>query len=141
MPRLTNRLTHNGQTDTVSGWAIRLGISKSAIYQRLQLGWTMEEVCASKRTHRSARRVKTAAPTQAPTTVRQVALTTPIASLHLDELKRMDLVLQREVTRALRQFNRDIHAIMSRGVDRDFLGWPVDRSIPVARGLPEIGNS
>ena len=41
--------------------------------------------------------------------------------------------------------NRDLHAIMGRSLDRgvvvDLLESASDRSIPVARGLPEIGNS
>lgn len=43
----------------------------------------------------------------------------------------MDLVLQREVTRTLRQFCRDLEAIMSRGVDRDILKSAFDRTTPV----------
>jgi len=127
MTRLTTRLTYNGQTDTINGWSIRLGISKSAIYQRLENGWTVDEVCANKRVNRCARRVKSTP-------------STPV-NHQLELLKRMDVVLQREVTRTLRQFCRDLEAIVSRGVDRDFAKWPVDRSISVARGLPEIGNS
>lgn len=129
MTRLTTRLTYNGQTDTIAGWATRNGITKSSIYQRLERGWTVEEVCANKRTRRSA-------PKLLPTTSEVQATT-----LRMDELKRMDLMLQREVNRALRQFCRDMDAIMSRGVVRDLSRWPVDRSIPVARYLSETGNS
>jgi hypothetical protein len=138
---MTRRLTYNGQTDTINGWAVRNGITKSAIYQRLDRGWTADEVCANKRIHRSAHKVKTSTPTQAPKRVKQVAPTKSITSLRLDELKRMDLVLQREVTRTLRQFCRDLEAIMTRGVVRDFSRWPVDRSIPSMRVSRQIGNS
>lgn len=128
MTHLTTRLTYNGKTDTIIGWAATNGITPSAIYQRLQRGWTVEEVCANKRIHSSARRVTPVTSTQAP-----VTQPTSIVSLRLDELKRMDLVLQREVNRTLRQFCRDLDAIMSRGVDRDLLKSSFDRSIPVAR--------
>lgn len=125
-PKMTRLLTYNGQTNTVAGWAATNGITPSAMYQRLERGWTVEEVCASRRIRSSARRV-------APPVV-------SAATLRLDELKRMDLAYRREVTRTLRQFCRDLEAIMSRGVVRDFSKWPVDRSIPSMRVLRQIGN-
>jgi len=131
MSHLKTRLTYNGHTDTIAGWAARTGITPSAMYQRLQRGWTVEEVCANKRIRSSARRV---AP---PVTPPVVSATT----LRLEELKRMDLMLQREVNRALRQFCRDLDAIMTRGVVRDRARWPVDRSIPSMRVSRQIGNS
>ena len=120
---MTRLLTHNGQTHSICGWAVKNGITKSAMYQRLERGWTLEEACANKRTHRFARKVKPIA---------SASIKSPsINSLRLDELKRMDLVLQREVTRTLRQFCRDLEAIMSRGVDRDILKSAFDRTTPV----------
>jgi hypothetical protein len=120
-PKMTRLLTHNGQTHSICGWAAKNGITKSAMYQRLERGWTLEEACANKRTRRSALNVAPTAPVVSATTLR------------LEELKRMDLMLQREMTRVLRQFCRDLEGIMSRGVVRNLPRWPVDRSIPVAR--------
>jgi hypothetical protein len=121
----TRLLTYNGQTKTVAEWAATNSITPSAIYERLKNGWTVEEVCANTRVDRSARRMKTAPSTQH-------KQPTSIVSQRLHELKRMDLMLQREVNRTLRQFCRDLEAIVSRGVDRDFLKTRFDRSIPVA---------
>jgi hypothetical protein len=126
-------ITYNGHTDSISGWAAKIGISRNCIYTRLERGWTVEEAVANKRMrHRYARKVKIK-PSAAPSK----ATSNPL----LAELKRMDLMLQREITRNLRQFIRDFEAIMTRGVARDFSKSPFDRSILVARDLPEIGNS
>jgi hypothetical protein len=127
---MTRLITYNGHTDTISGWAAKNGITKIAMRQRLRRGWTESEACSTPLVHGNNR--KEHASMKQPTS---------ITSSRLDELKRMDLVLQRDVNRTLRQFCRDIDAIMSRGVDRDLLKSRFDRSIPVARDLPEIGNS
>ena len=102
---MTRLLTYNGHTNTIAGWAATNGITPSAIYERLKNGWTVEEACANTRVDRFARKAKTPAK----------ATTSNATTLRLDELKRMDLMLQREVTRTLRQFCRDLEAIMSRG--------------------------
>jgi hypothetical protein len=122
---MTRLITYNGHTDTICGWAVKNGISKAALRQRLRRGWTETEACSTKRVDGNNRK----------------ANASTLATLQLDELQRMNLALQRDVTRTLRQFCRDLDAIMSRGVVRNFSRRRVDRSIPVARGLPEIGNS
>jgi hypothetical protein len=132
---MTRLITHNGHTNTMSGWAAKNGITRAAMRQRLARGWTEHEACSIKRVVGSSRTERTSTP------VKQAQPTASITLLHLDELKRMDLVLQREVTRTLRQFTRDLEAIMRRGVAHNLSYLAPDRSIPVARGLPQIGNS
>ena len=127
---MTRLITFNGHTDTLSGWAARNGITRAAMRQRLARGWTETDACTIKRVSGNNRNEHAS-----------IKQPTSINSLRLDELKRMDIVLQREVTRTLRQFCRDLEAIMSRGVDRNFAEWPVDRSIPSMRVLRKIGNS
>jgi hypothetical protein len=127
---MTRLITCNGHTDTISGWAARNGITRAAMRQRLQRGWTETDACTIKRVNGNNRKEHVS-----------IEQPTSVTSLRLDEPKRMDLMLQREVTRTLRQFNRDLEAIMRRGVVHNLPKWPVDRSIPVARGLPQIGNS
>lgn len=56
-----------------------------------------------------------------------------------DELKRHNLAVQRQFNSLLRQFSRDLHAIMGRSLDRgvvaDLLKNASDRSTPVTRDL------
>ena len=137
MPRKARLITHDGHVDTLAGWAAKIGISREAVDQRLLHGWSEVEAVTTKRRARPPKRFRRA---QSLANGHNVATSTPV-NLQLEELKRMDLMLQREVTRALRQFCRDIDGIMSRGVVRDFSKWPVDRSIPVARVLSKIENS
>jgi hypothetical protein len=129
-PKMTVLITYNGHTNTISGWAAKNGITRAAFRQRLRRGWTEAEACSIKRVNGNSRKEHAS-----------IKQPTSITSLRLDELKRIDLMLQRDVNRTLRQFCRDVDAIMSRGVDRDILKARFDRSIPVARDLPEIGNS
>ena len=124
MTRKARLISHDGHVDTLAGWAAKIGITKSAMYQRLECGWTLEEVCGNKRIRNSARRV---APPISP----------PVADPAIEELKRQQLTMRRMFNSTLRQFNRDIHALMSRSLDRgvvlDLSDLPFDRSIPVAR--------
>jgi hypothetical protein len=137
MPRKARLITYDGRVDTLAGWAAKLGISREALDQRLLHGWSEAEAVTTKRRARPSKKLRRA---QTQQQVRKVSPSTPV-NLQLEELKRMDLVLQREVTRTLRQFCRDLDAIMSRGVVRDFWKSPFDRSTPVARVLPQIENS
>lgn len=36
------RLTHNGETRTVTEWAVRLGMTKATLFHRLDQGWSAE---------------------------------------------------------------------------------------------------
>ena len=40
-------LTHNGETLKVADWAHRCGISRQALYKRLDRGWTLERALTS----------------------------------------------------------------------------------------------
>jgi hypothetical protein len=119
-------LTHKGTTLPLAHWAKKIGISRSALAQRLRLGWSVSDALSIPHT-RCYGHSKLKRPVAATATVEPVV---SVTSLRLDELKRMDLMLQREVTRALRQFARDLDAIMTRGVDRDLLKTLNDRLIP-----------
>jgi hypothetical protein len=141
MNRRTRLLTHDGRTEPLNYWANKIGISKEALMQRLIGGWTVVEAVTTPRYSRPGKRIR-----------RQLARTisdgaTPreqiasVGSPRLDERKEMHLALRREVTRTLRQFCRDLDAIMTRGVHPDLLKTRFDRSIPVARDLPKIGIS
>jgi hypothetical protein len=127
---MTRLITHNGHTNTISGWAAINGITRVAMRQRLRRGWTEAEACTTKLVKGNNRKEHAL-----------INQPTSITSPSLDELKSNHLKQRRLVNRTLRQFCRDLDAIMSRGVDRDLLKSSFDRSIPVARGLPEIGNS
>jgi hypothetical protein len=112
--------------------------------QRLIGGWTVAEAVTTPKHNRAGKRVR-----------RQLArmiadepaqpLAAPVAASVVfppfEELKRQNLAVQRQFNSILRQFNRDLHALMGRGVGLDLSKSANDRSIPVARGLPQIGNS
>ena len=125
--------THQGQTNTLKGWADKIGVTREALNQRLLHGWTLAEAVTSKRHGRTPKRFRRDAP--------QATSFTPINHPQLELLTSNHLKQRRAVNRTLRQFCRDLEAIMSRGVDRDILKTCSDRSIPVARDLLEIGNS
>jgi hypothetical protein len=132
MARKFRIILHNGRADTLAGWAAKIGISGEALAQRLLHGWSEAEAVTTKRYGRTPERLRRA---EKPAT-----LATPI-NPQLDELTSNHLKQRRAVNRTLRQFCRDLDAIMCRGVSPEFLKSRFDRSIPVARGLPEIGNS
>jgi hypothetical protein len=135
---MTRLITHNGHTDTISGWAAKNGITKVAMRQRLNRGWTIEEACSIKRIVGNSRHERAPQTSASP-------VTAPLVFPPFEEMKRQHLAMQRQFNSTLRQFNRDLHAIISRSLDPgvvdDLLKSPVDRSIPVTRGLPQIGNS
>jgi hypothetical protein len=137
MTRKARFITHDGRVDTIAGWAAKIGISREALDQRLLHGWSEAEAVTTKRRGRLPKKDRRI---QQQSNVRNATPSTSV-NPQLELLKRMDLVLQREVTRTLRQFCRDLDAIMRRGVDRNFAEWPVDRSIPSMRVLRKIGNS
>ena len=39
-PRGARLITVDGVTDTIAGWALRLGVRRQTIVQRLHLGWS-----------------------------------------------------------------------------------------------------
>lgn len=45
--RTTMKLTHNGHTDTLRGWARRLGIDKSSLKTRLDRGWPLDKALST----------------------------------------------------------------------------------------------
>jgi hypothetical protein len=128
-------LTHDGRTESINYWADKIGISREALIQRLITGWTVAEAVTTPRYNRAAKRVRR----KLARVITDDLPHTPVASAttpSLDELKSNHLKQQRAVNRTLRQFCRDLDAIMSRGVDRDLLKARFDRSIPVT---PERG--
>jgi hypothetical protein len=128
-------ITHKGKTNTIAGWSKEVGIHHAVIYMRLENGWSVTKALTTP--------VRQRGPNRRPKPPQQPRVLTP--SEHDVELKRHYLSMQRQFNSTLRQFNRDLHAIMGRSLDRgvvvDLLESASDRSIPVARGLPEIGNS
>jgi hypothetical protein len=129
-------LTHDGRTASLQEWADTIGISREALIQRLLHGWTVAEAVTTPRHNRATKtkrrmlaRVISDSPSQ---TEPQPAL----LSLSLDELKHQHLAIQRQFNSTLRQFNRDLHALMSRSLDRgvivDLSENANDRSTPIA---------
>ena len=45
--RTTMTLTHNGHTDTLRGWARRLGMDKSSLKTRLDGGWPLDKALST----------------------------------------------------------------------------------------------
>lgn len=39
---MTNLIVHDGITDSIAGWARRIGLSKQALHRRLKAGWSIE---------------------------------------------------------------------------------------------------
>ena len=127
------RITHEGRTDTISGWAETVGISHDAIIQRLRRGWTEAEAVTTRNTCRApnrGKRMRARIRAQA-IPVRKAPLTFP----PFEELKRQHLAIQRQFNSLLRQFNRDLHGLIGRGVVVDLNKLRPDRTISVARDL------
>jgi hypothetical protein len=120
-------LKHKGRTDTLAGWACRLGIKPATLQARLSYGWTVERaLTAPVRPRKNLRQVK--APHQVISPASMIAT-----------MKQNSITEQRELTRILRQFSRDFAVIMQRsmgrGVVADFAEKPSDRSLSVAQDL------
>jgi hypothetical protein len=123
-------ITHEGRTDTISGWAETIGITHEAIVQRLRRGWSEAEAVTARNSCRAPNRAK-----RIRARARAKAETTSVVATPFDELKRQNLAAQRQFNSILRQFNRDLHAIMGRGVGLVLVETSNDRSTPVTRGL------
>ena len=144
MNKTKRHLTHEGHTAPLDYWADKVGITKEALMQRLIGGWTVAESVTTPRYNRPGKRVRRQLArviTDDQPQIQTTSVTTSVAFFPFEELKRQNLAQQRQFNSLLRQFNRDLHAIMSRGVGHELSKLPVDRSIPVARGFSEIGNS
>jgi hypothetical protein len=120
--KYSQHLTHEGHTAPLQYWADNIGITYQALKQRLVNGWTVADAV---RTPRFSPRLSTMRKPVAP-------VMTPF-----EELKNQQLAIQRHFNSILRQFNRDLHAIMGRSLDRgvvaDISKNANDRSIPIAR--------
>lgn len=55
LPNGRRMLTHRGITDTVTGWARRLGMRRDSLSKRLHKGWTVEEALETPCTGRGDR--------------------------------------------------------------------------------------
>lgn len=123
-------ITHEGRTDTISGWAETVGVTHEAIVQRLRRGWSEAETVTTRNTCRAPDRAKRK---RARERAKPVSKPASIAFPPLEELKRQHLANQRQFNRLLRQFNRDLHALMGRGVVIDLPKNANDRLSPVTR--------
>ncbi len=120
-------LTHKGVTDNIAGWAKRVGIAPATIYTRIfSLGWTTARALTTPAVHRLGRPKKAKPATPVATVTRP-----------FQQLTDQQLALQRHFNSILRQFNRDLHVLMSRtldpGVVADLLKNENDRSTPVTQ--------
>jgi hypothetical protein len=106
MPRQSRKITHEGRSDSIAGWAAKLGISREALSLRLLAGWPVAEAVTTPRHGRTPKRLRQPQP-------QQQTQPTPF-----DELKRQSLAAERQFNSLLRQFNRDLHALMARSLDR-----------------------
>jgi hypothetical protein len=134
-------ITHKGVTDSISGWAKKAGIPPSVFYSRVvTLGWTMEKALTApvqhkdKRIKRTLPRIRNADRTLVSNTIHKPVT---LAVTPFEELKNQQLAIQRHFNSILRQFNRDLHTIMGRSLDRgvvaDQADSPFDRSTPTAQ--------
>lgn len=142
-PALIHRrlLTHDGHTAPLNYWADKIGITKEALMQRLVGGWTVAEAVTTPRYNRARKRVRRQLARVICDDQPQIQTSPEIATPSpLHELTRHNLAVQRQFNSVLRQFNRDLHALMGRSLDRgvvaDLLKSASDRSTPVARDLP-----
>jgi hypothetical protein len=131
-------LTHEGHTAPLQYWADKVNITKEALMQRLIGGWSVAEAVTIGKYNRPGKRIRRRlerliADDQPKAHVRSKSL----AITPLEQLKSEQLAMQRQFNSILRQFNRDLHAIMGRSLDRgvglDLLKNANDRSIPVTR--------
>jgi hypothetical protein len=125
-------LTHDGRTASLQEWADQIGISREALVQRLLLGWPVAEAVTTPRHKRTPKRLRREIgqllhdgqprPQKVP------------MPLPFEQLRQQHLAIQRQFNSTLRQFNRDLHAIMSRSLDRgvvvDLSENANDRSLP-----------
>ncbi|QDM27571.1 hypothetical protein FNL56_16660 [Tardiphaga sp. vice304] len=111
-------LKHKGHTDTIAGWARRLGMNPDTLHRRLFNGWTIERaLSAPVRPRRELGRVK----------AKRGQVISPGSMIAT--MKRNSLAEQRELTRLLRQFSRDFAIIMQRSMGRGVVGnLPADAS-------------
>jgi hypothetical protein len=120
-------ITHNGITDSIVGWSKRVGISPYTIYTRTKkLGWTTERALTVPVASRSGR------PKKAKRSAPVAPVTRPFKQL-TDQQR----ALQRHFHSLLRTFNRDLHYLMARSLDRgvvaDLSKNANDRSTPVTQ--------
>jgi hypothetical protein len=122
-----HQLTHNGITDSITGWGKRIGISPVTIYSRIKrLGWTTKRALTAPVSPRSGR------PKKAKRLTPVAPVTTPF-----QQLTDQQRALQRHFHSLLRTFNRDLHYLMARsmarGVVADLSKNASDRSTPVTQ--------
>jgi hypothetical protein len=126
-------LTHDGRTASLQEWADTIGISREALVQRLLLGWSVAEAVTTPRHKRTPKRLRREIGQLL--SAEQAQPTVP-TFLPFDELKHQHLAILRQFNSTLRQFNGDLHALMSRSLDRgaviDLPENANDRSTPIA---------
>ena len=131
MNRTTRHLTHEGHTAPLNYWAGKIGISKEALMQRLIGGWTVAEAVTTPRYNRPGKRVRRQLArviTDDQPQTQASSLTASVASPSFEELKRQNLAAQRQFNSLLRQFNRDLHVLMARSLDRGVVDVRVENA-------------
>jgi hypothetical protein len=137
-------ITHKGVTDSIAGWAKKVGIPHVVIYARLvKLGWTTERALTTPAQRRisKGKRIRRTIPRLRKDNLTLMSATTNTTltemAMPFAQLKVQELAIQRQFNSILRQFNRDLHTIMSRSLDRGVgLDQPKsakDRSTPVTQ--------
>jgi hypothetical protein len=126
-------LTHDGRTASLQEWADTAGITREALVQRLVLGWSVAEAVTTPRHKRTPKRLRREIG-QLLSAERAQLQTVPTFP-PFEDLKRQQLAIQRQFNSTLRQFNRELHALMSRSLDRgvvvDLSENANDRSTPI----------
>lgn len=128
---MTVRLfTHQGHTDTLAGWAARIGISREALSQRLETGWPVAIALSTPRYGRLSKKNRP----RAPRTDAHTMFALLVAYVRHHE------AMKRQLNDTLRLFINDVQQQLYAHRDSlavDLLGNP-DPSIFIDR---EVGNN
>lgn len=132
--RTTRYLTHDGHTAPLNYWADKTGITKEALMQRLMGGWSVAEAVTTPKNSRVAKRIRRKLArtlTDEPAQTLAQPFGASVVFPPFEELKRQHLATQRQFNSLLRQFNRDLHTLMGRGVVVDLPENANDRTTPI----------
>ncbi len=136
MNKPKRHLTHDGHTAPLSYWAGKMGISTEALMQRLMFGWTVAEAVTTPKNNRTKKKIRRKLANilaDAPAQTQAAPVPASVVFPPYEELKRQHLATQRQFNSLLRQFSRDLHGLMGRGVVVDLSKLANDRTISSAR--------